>query len=308
MKIVSLLPAASEIICDMGLSNYLCAVSHECDYPDFIKGIKKVTSSVIPNNLNQNSIDSLVKKAVENDIPLYKVDKDEIFKINPDLIITQGLCDVCSISENVIEATLKNNLCTLTSKTKIISLNGTTFEEICSDIMMIGKAVNKEETAKKIIAEATRKKKRVTRKTTDKSILLLEWIDPYFTPGHWIPEQIEMAGFVSIVGKKGEKSIEITPKDIEDLNPDFIGLICCGYNLEENKSFAENIYLDERINHIEAIKKERIFAFDSNSYFSRPSLRILDGVMQLSSAILDKNPKFHCKKSDFINNRKFFTC
>ena len=296
MKIVSLLPAASEIICDMGLSNYLCAVSHECDYPDFIKGIKKVTSSVIPNNLNQNSIDSLVKKAVENDIPLYKVNKDEILKINPDLIITQGLCDVCSISENVIEATLKNNLCTLTSNTKIISLNGTTFEEICSDIMMIGKAVNKEETAKKIIAEATRKKKRVTRKTTDKSILLLEWIDPYFTPGHWIPEQIEMAGFVSIVGNKGEKSIEITPKDIEDLNPDFIGLICCGYNLEENKSFAENIYLDKRINHIEAIQKERIFAFDSNSYFSRPSLRILDGVIQLSSAILDKNPKFHCKK------------
>ena len=308
MKIVSLLPAASEIIYDMGLSNYLYAVSHECDYPDFIKGIKKVTSSVIPNSLNQSSIDKLVKKAVENDIPLYQIDNDEILKINPDLIITQGLCEICSISENIIEATLKNNLCTLSSKTKIISLNGTTFEEICSDIMMIGIAVNKEEIARKIIAEAMYKKTKVTRKKTNKSILLLEWIDPYFTPGHWIPEQIEMAGFISIAGNKGEKSIEIEAKDIADLNPDFIGLICCGYNLEENKSFAENIYLDERINHIEAIKKERIFAFDSNSYFSRPSLRILDGVMQLSSAILDKNPKFHCKKSDFINNRKFFTC
>ena len=308
MKIVSLLPAASEIIYDMGLSNYLYAVSHECDYPDLIKGIKKVTSSVIPNSLNQSSIDKLVKKAVENDIPLYQIDNDEILKINPDLIITQGLCEICSISENIIEATLKNNLCTLSSKTKIISLNGTTFEEICSDIMMIGIAVNKEEIARKIIAEAIYKKTKVTRKKTNKSILLLEWIDPYFTPGHWIPEQIEMAGFISIAGNKGEKSIEIEAKDIADLNPDFIGLICCGYNLEENKSFAENIYLDERINHIEAIKKERIFAFDSNSYFSRPSLRILDGVMQLSSAILDKNPKFHCKKSDFINNRKFFTC
>ena len=308
MKIVSLLPAASEIIYDMGLSNYLCAVSHECDYPDLIKGIKKVTSSVIPNSLNQSSIDKLVKKAVENDIPLYQIDNDEILKINPDLIITQGLCEICSISENIIEATLKNNLCTLSSKTKIISLNGTTFEEICSDIMMIGIAVNKEEIARKIIAEAICKKTKVTRKKTNKSILLLEWIDPYFTPGHWIPEQIEMAGFISIAGNKGEKSIEIEAKDIVDLNPDFIGLICCGYNLEENKSFAKNIYLDERINHIEAIKKERIFAFDSNSYFSRPSLRILDGVMQLSSAILDKNPKFHCKKSDFINNRKFFTC
>ena len=308
MKIVSLLPAASEIIYDMGLSDYLYAVSHECDYPDFIKGIKKVTSSVIPNSLNQSSIDKLVKKAVENDIPLYQIDNDEILKINPDLIITQGLCEICSISENIIEATLKNNLCTLSSKTKIISLNGTTFEEICSDIMMIGIAVNREEIARKIIAEAIYKKTKITRKKTNKSILLLEWIDPYFTPGHWIPEQIEMAGFISIAGNKGEKSIEIEAKDIADLNPDFIGLICCGYNLEENKSFAENIYLDERINHIEAIKKERIFAFDSNSYFSRPSLRILDGVMQLSSAILDKNPKFHCKKSDFINNRKFFTC
>ena len=308
MKIVSLLPAASEIIYDMGLSNYLYAVSHECDYPDLIKGIKKVTSSVIPNSLNQSSIDKLVKKAVENDIPLYQIDNDEILKINPDLIITQGLCEICSISENIIEATLKNNLCTLSSKTKIISMNGTTFEEICSDIMMIGIAVNKEEIARKIIAEAMCKKTKVTRKKTNKSILLLEWIDPYFTPGHWIPEQIEMAGFISIAGNKGEKSIEIEAKDIVDLNPDFIGLICCGYNLEENKSFAENIYLDERINHIEAIKKERIFAFDSNSYFSRPSLRILDGVMQLSSAILDKNPKFHCKKSDFINNRKFFAC
>ena len=159
MKIVSLLPAASEIIYDMGLSNYLYAVSHECDYPDFIKGKKKVTSSVIPNSLNQSSIDKLVKKAVENDIPLYQIDNDEILKINPDLIITQGLCDVCSISENFMQATLKNNLCTLKSKTKIISLNGTTFDEICSDILMIGIAVNKEETAKKIIAKAKLKKK-----------------------------------------------------------------------------------------------------------------------------------------------------
>ena len=308
MKIVSLLPSASEIICDMGLSNYLYAVSHECDYPDLIRGIKKVTSSIIPNNLNQSSIDKLVKKAVKNDIPLYKVDNDEILKINPDLIITQGLCDVCSISENFIQATLKNNLCTLKSKTKIISLNGTTFDEICSDILMIGIAVNKEETAKKIIAEAKLKKKQVTRKRTNKTVLLLEWIDPYFTPGHWIPEQIEMAGFLSCIGNKGEKSIEITPKDIADLNPDFIGIICCGYNLEENKSFAENIYLDERINHIEAIQKQRVYAFDSNSYFSRPSLRVLDGVIQLSNAISDTNPKFHCKKSDFINNRKLSSC
>ena len=297
MKIVSLLPAASEIICDMGLSNYLYGVSHECDYPQVIKRIKKVTSSIIPKSLDQNSIDKLVKKAVTKNIPLYEVDNQEILKINPDLIITQGLCDVCSISEDKIQATLKNNLCTLTSKTQIISLNGTTFEEICSDIIMIGKAVNKEEAAKKIIVEAVRKKNQITKEKINKTILLLEWIDPYFTPGHWIPEQIEMAGLLSSIGIKGEKSKEITPKEIIDLNPDFIGLICCGYNLEENKIFAEKLYIDDRINQLEAIKKERIFAFDSNSYFSRPSLRILEGAIQLNSAISNKDTKFHCKKN-----------
>ena len=297
MKIVSLLPAASEIICDMGLSNYLYGVSHECDYPQVIKRIKKVTSSIIPKSLDQNSIDKLVKKAVTKNIPLYEVDNQEILKINPDLIITQGLCDVCSISEDKIQATLKNNLCTLTSKTQIISLNGTTFEEICSDIMMIGRAVNKEEAAKKIIVEAVRKKNQITKERINKTILLLEWIDPYFTPGHWIPEQIEMAGLLSSIGIKGEKSKEITPKEIIDLNPDFIGLICCGYNLEENKIFAEKLYIDDRINQLEAIKKERIFAFDSNSYFSRPSLRILEGAIQLNSAISNKDTKFHCKKN-----------
>lgn len=296
MKIVSLLPAASEVICDMGLSNYLQGVSHECDYPDGIKGIKKVTSSIIPKSLDQSSIDKLVKKAVKKNIPLYEVDNEEILKINPDLIITQGLCDVCAISEGKIQATLKNNLCTLTSKTEIISLNGTTFDEICSDIIMIGKAVNQEETAKKLIVEAKNKKKQITKERTNKTILLLEWIDPYFTPGHWIPEQIEMAGLLSSIGIKGDKSKEISPKEIIDLNPDFIGLICCGYNLKENKFFAEKLYLDDRINQLEAIKKERIFAFDSNSYFSRPSLRILEGAIQLHSAISNKNSKFHCKK------------
>ena len=296
MKIVSLLPAASEVICDMGLSNYLHGVSHECDYPDEIKGIKKVTSSIIPKNLDQSSIDKLVKKAVKKNIPLYEVDNEEILKINPDLIITQGLCDVCAISEGKIQATLKNNLCTLTSKTEIISLNGITFEEICSDVIMIGKAVNQEETAKKLIVEAMNKKKQITKERTNKTILLLEWIDPYFTPGHWIPEQIEMAGLLSSIGIKGDKSKEISPKEIIDLNPDFIGLICCGYNLKENKFFAEKLYLDDRINQLEAIKKERIFAFDSNSYFSRPSLRILEGAIQLHSAISNKSSKFHCKK------------
>lgn len=257
--------------------------------PEFVSGSLLYSS-------NPNAIDKLVKEAVKNNIPLYAVDNEQLNTINPDLIITQGLCDVCSISEDKIQATLKNNLCTLSSSTEVISLNGITFEEICSDILAIGKAVKKEEIAKKTIKEAILTKYKITKEKNRGSLLLLEWIDPYFSAGHWIPEQIEMAGFISSIGKKGEKSKQISAEEIIKKNPDYIGLICCGYNLEENILFSQKIYQDERINHLSAIKEERVFAFDSNSYFSRPSLRILEGVKQLKKAILKNDRTFHCKR------------
>ena len=296
MKIVSLLPAASEILVDLGLLDEIVAVSHECNYPKNLKTKFQITSSNIPDNLEQSAIDLIVTNAIKNHIPLYDINTDKLRDINPDIIVTQGLCDVCSISENQIEATLKNKRCTLSSKTKVISLNGTSFNEICSDILKLGKLINKEEIAKDLVSNARKTKIQISTMNTNKSILLLEWIDPYFSAGHWIPEQIEMAGFKSAIGKKGEKSKKITIEEIIKSDPDFIGLICCGYNLNENKSFANQVYNDKRINHLTAIKNQQIFAFDSDSYFSRPSLRILEGAMQLRNAITNNDNRFHCKR------------
>jgi iron complex transport system substrate-binding protein len=296
MKIVSLLPAASEILVDLGLLDEIVAVSHECNYPKNLKTKFQITSSNIPDNLEQSAIDLIVTNAIKNHIPLYDINTDKLRDINPDIIVTQGLCDVCSISENQIEATLKNKRCTLSSKTKVISLNGTSFNEICSDILKLGKLINKEEIAKDLVSNARKTKLQISTINTNKSILLLEWIDPYFSAGHWIPEQIEMAGFKSAIGKKGEKSKKITIEEIIKSDPDFIGLICCGYNLNENKSFANQVYNDKRINHLTAIKNQQIFAFDSDSYFSRPSLRVLEGAMQLRNAITNNDNRFHCKR------------
>ena len=296
MKIVSLLPAASEILVDLGLLDEIVAVSHECNYPKNLKTKFQITSSNIPDNLEQSAIDLIVTNAIKNHIPLYDINTDKLRDINPDIIVTQGLCDVCSISENQIEATLKNKRCILSSKTKVISLNGTSFNEICSDILKLGKLINKEEIAKDLVSNARKTKLQISTINTNKSILLLEWIDPYFSAGHWIPEQIEMAGFKSAIGKKGEKSKKITIEEIIKSDPDFIGLICCGYNLNENKSFANQVYNDKRINHLTAIKNQQIFAFDSDSYFSRPSLRILEGAMQLKNAITNNDNRFHCKR------------
>ena len=296
MKIVSLLPAASEILVDLGLLDEIVAVSHECNYPKNLKTKFQITSSNIPDNLEQSAIDLIVTNAIKNHIPLYDINTDKLRDINPDIIVTQGLCDVCSISENQIEATLKNKRCILSSKTKVISLNGTSFNEICSDILKLGKLINKEKIAKDLVSNARKTKLQISTINTNKSILLLEWIDPYFSAGHWIPEQIEMAGFKSAIGKKGEKSKKITIEEIIKSDPDFIGLICCGYNLDENKSFANQVYNDKRINHLTAIKNQQIFAFDSDSYFSRPSLRVLEGAMQLRNAITNNDNRFHCKR------------
>ena len=297
MKIVSLLPAASEILVDLGLLDEIVAVSHECNYPKNLKTKFQITSSNIPENLEQSAIDLIVTNAIKNHIPLYNINTDKLREINPDIVVTQGLCDVCSISENQIEATLKNERCILSSKTKIISLNGKSFDEICSDVLKVGKLVNKEEIANNIISRAKKTKIQMSTNNTNKSILLLEWIDPYFSAGHWIPEQIEMAGFKSAFGKKGEKSRKITTDEIIQSNPDFIGLICCGYNLIQNKLFANQVYNDKKINHLTAIKNEKIYAFDSDSYFSRPSLRILQGAMQLRNAFKNNDNQFHCKRN-----------
>ena len=296
MKIASLFPAGSEIICNLGLSKSLIAVSHECDFPPLLSKKTKVTKSIIPKCNDQNIIDQLVKDAIKNNVSLYQIDNNRLLKMNPDLIITQGLCEVCSISENQIQATLKNNLCTLSNKTKIMSLNATTFDEICEEIIMIGKEVNKVKTAENLVKKAYQRKNNLLQRKINKKILLLEWIDPYFSPGHWIPEQIEMAGFEVCLGKKGTKSVELSIEEINNINPDYIGLICCGYNLEENKYFAKKVYEDTRIKNLDAIKNEQVFAFDSNSYFSRPSLRILDGAQQLRDVILNNVKNHHCER------------
>ena len=296
MKIASLFPAGSEIICNLGLSKSLIAVSHECDFPPLLSKKAKVTKSIIPKCNDQNIIDQLVKDAIKNNVSLYQIDNNRLLKMNPDLIITQGLCEVCSISENQIQATLKNNLCTLSNKTKIMSLNATTFDEICEEIIMIGKEVNKVRAAENLVKKAYQRKNNLLQKKINKKILLLEWIDPYFSPGHWIPEQIEMAGFEVCLGKKGTKSVELSIEEINNINPDYIGLICCGYNLEENKYFAKKVYEDTRIKNLDAIKNEQVFAFDSNSYFSRPSLRILDGAEQLRNVILNNDKNHQCER------------
>ena len=295
MKIVSLLPSASEILVGLDLLDNIVGISHECNFPSSLNDIPKITYSDIPKSTNQKKIDDLVTSSVNNNVPLYHIDNNKLNAVAPDIIITQGVCDVCAISEGQIEATLRNVKCNISDKTKIISMNGGTFNEICEEILSLGSDLGKVNKAEDIVNSAREKyAELLNSKKSKKSILLLEWLDPYFSAGHWIPEQIELAGFKSAIGAIGERSKKITADMITAINPDYIGVVCCGFNFEENKNFANNLYSDEKINFLDAFQKKNIFAFDADSYFSRPTLRIIEGARQLKDAICDEDSRFRC--------------
>ena len=288
MKIVSLVPSASEILCDLGLERYLVGISHECNFPSSLQNIQTVTSSNIDSSETQIEIDTQVRKKVNDNKPLYEINSDILNELTPDVIITQGVCDVCAISNDQVEVLLRGQLCTLPSSTNILSLNGRSLQGICDDIITLGDHFECLEISESIVKKAMdEKNKMMELKKHNTRLLCLEWIDPYFSAGHWVPEQIEMAGFVSAIGKPGDQSRVITTDEIIESKPDAIAVICCGYNEEKNKLFAEDILQDKRINHLLPFQNEKIYYFDSDSYFSRPTLRILEGAKQLRNSILN---------------------
>ena len=290
MKIVSLVPSASEIICDLGLEKNLVGVSHECNYPISLLKINTVTSSNIDSAKSQREIDKSVREKVNENSPLYEVDIKKINQLKPDIIITQGVCDVCAISSNQVEVLLKGQLCTLPSSTKIISLNGRSFDDICNDILTIGETLNQKDKSQKIVNDAIDEQNKMSSMSKfNVRVLCLEWIDPYFSAGHWVPEQIELAGFISAIGRPGDQSRVLSIDEIINCNPDIIAIICCGYSEEENKVHLKQVMEDQRINNLPPFKNGKIFAFDSDGLFSRPTLRILEGAKKLRESILKNN-------------------
>ena len=240
MRILSLTPSATEIIFELGLGAHLVGVSHECNFPCEASKLEKVSYSSINSNRSQIEIDSQVRETLQNNATLYQINTHRLNDLNPDFIVTQGICDVCSISSNQIEVELKGTLCTLPASTKIISLNGRTFDGICEDIIILGNELNAISSAKSHIDKAHNEKESLQNQTKyDYRILCLEWIDPYFSAGHWVPQQIELAGFRSAIGKTGDQSRVLSSDEIIASDPYAIALICCGYNKNQNLEFKK---------------------------------------------------------------------
>ena len=295
MKIVSLTPSATEIITSLDLLENLEGCSHECNFPEEVKEKLKVTSTKIQPNLSMSEIDRVVKESKENNSDIYEIDHNMLVNIQPDYLVTQGLCDVCAITESQVAKALKYLVNESGKVTKVLSLSGSSIAQIIEDIKRLGNEFDRVKEAKEIIRKANKSiQDMMALSKIGKSILFLEWVDPFFGPGHWVPEQIGLAGFDSPLGLTGQNSREISPSLMRTINPDYIVVACCGFGLEDNRRIAARLYKNVHLKGLKALSEQNVYAFDADAYFSRPTLRILEGANQLRWALLTRSSIHRC--------------
>lgn len=293
MRIVSLLPSATEIICEVGLGAHLVGVSHECDYPSFVKHLPSVTKSLIPKNASSIEIDLVVREQLSTEQAIYHLDMNVLNELRPDFIITQSLCEVCAVAEDeVLDA-----ICHLPGDVKIINLEPMTLEDVFDTLLLVGEETGfRKQATTAVINLKARVNKVISR--TEKNIALesrpevvfLEWIEPLFNAGHWTPELIEYAGGVSRLSNKHAPSTTINWESIIAVNPDVLFVACCGYNLQRTLRDMPLLSTKDKWSRLKFVMQKNIYLTDGNAYFSRPGPRLVDGLEIMAHAL---HPNVH---------------
>jgi len=286
MRICSFLPSTTEIVYELGLGDSLVGVTHECDYPPEVKEKDIVIMSFLDHKkLSSKEIDDLVTKNAREGKSTYLVDKEALKKANPDIILTQKLCEVCAVSGNQVMEAVE----VLGHKPEIISLEPTTIYEIFDTITTIGEATGTQERAREmtnLLKERVEKIRSALENERDRPrVFCLEWLDPPFVGGHWVPEMVEIAGGDNGIGKAGEPSFKATWEEIADFAPHKLFIMPCGFDIEKTINELDVVTSKDEWFSLPATNKGEIYIVDANSYFSRPGPRIVDGLEILARAI-----------------------
>ena len=282
-RIVSFLPSATEMICALGLGDRLLGITHECDYPPEIMGKPIVVRNVLPiGSMSQSEIDSAVTQRLRNGQSLYQVDETLMQKIAPDLILTQDLCQVCAPSGNEVSQLLK----VLPSNPQILWLTPKSLEQIFDNLRDLGEATGRLQMAETLIAEGRTRLKKIEATTRTLSsrprVFCMEWIDPVYCCGHWVPEMVRIAGGIDKLGREGTDSVRIPWKDVVDWRPEVLIVMPCGFGLEKAVDQARQLSAYPDWSDLPAVRDNRVFAVDANSYFARPGPRVVEGTELLA--------------------------
>lgn len=280
MRIVSLVPHATELLFALGLGDEVVGVTHECDYPLEALDRTRVTRDVLQppgtTPLTAGEIDAAVRERTEQGEAIYALDEDVLAALEPDLIVTQALCPVCAVSVDDVRAVAAK----LPEPPKVIALDPTTLGETMGDVRTIAQATGAKEAALALVARQRSRIDRVKIAVKDAEripVAAIEWLDPVFIGGHWVPQMIELAGGIDVLGFPGERSETTTWDMVAAAEPEIVVLMPCGY--DEDRTLDEALLFADRLR---AVGARRTVAVNGSAYFSRPGPRLIDGLELLA--------------------------
>lgn len=288
-RIASLLPSATEIACALGLADRLVGVSHECDYPTHVRSLPKLTSSILAHGLSPAQIDAAVSAACLEQRPLYAVDGQQLTALEPDLILTQGVCAVCAVTPNEVEQGLSFARVEQRCDAPVLSLSAVNLAGILRDIHQVGLAAGVPERAESLISELTQRWEAIQPVPHPPKVLMLEWPDPPWVGGHWVPEQVSQAGGIDCFGQPGAPSERLDWERVQAVDPDVIVVMACGFTLEQNAQAIASLQDRPGWAELRAVKAAQVWAADANSLYSRPGPRAVLGA-EVLNAILAGRP------------------
>jgi iron complex transport system substrate-binding protein len=280
MRIVSLVPSATEMLFALDLGEDVVGVTHECDYPPAARELPKVTRDVLPPGLSAAEIDAAVKERTLAGESIYELDTDALAELEPDLIITQQLCQVCAVSYDDVRSIAEE----LETQPMVIALDPRTLGEVLADARTIAQATDAKESAVDLIREASERIDRIRLAVRGAEhrprVVALEWLDPPYAAGHWTPQLIEYAGGEDALGFAGEHSEETSWEIVRAARPEIVVVMPCGFSAEIAHREAE-MHREDLL----ALGADRIVAVDAGAYFSRPGPRLIDGLELLAHII-----------------------
>lgn len=278
MRIVSLLPSATEILFALGLDREIVGVSHECDFPEQARTKPVVIHSRLPGGASPVEIDRLIREYVSRGESLYTVEVEKLEQLHPDLIVTQDLCHVCAASPDDLSTALTH----LDRRPEVLTLNPRELGDVWRDILLVGEATCRGSQAEDLVA-GIGKRQGILEGLLDRSVrrprvAFLEWLEPIYVSGHWVPEMIRSAGGEDAIGSAGKPSFRVHLQDVVEAKPDVLLIAPCGYSAKQARQEYESLALPDQWNAMPAIQNNRVYALEASSYFSRPGPRLVSGI------------------------------
>lgn len=277
MRIVSLLPSATEILCALGLEEQLVGVTHGCDYPPSVSRLPRITSTGIPADASSGEIDRLVRWRHAAGLPLYDLDEALLRRLAPDLMVTQGLCDVCAVADSDARAVAAR----LPGTVDVISLAPVLLADVLANILELGDRTGTAPRAQALVAEAVSRIAAVRGKTEglpQRRVSLLEWVDPLYAAGHWTPELVQLAGGIDGHGRPGARSRRMPWSEVQEWAPEVLILACCGLDLPRSLAELATLRAQPGFADLPCVATRQLFVIDGDAYFSRSGPRLVDSL------------------------------